>query len=84
VATRTEDQVGRIPIPKPGFLDGCTYLGYREGNRVRRGADGSLYTWDGLHGEIEAFNHTGRHIAVLDAATGVQIKPARGGRRIRV
>ncbi len=76
--------MARVPIPKPSFLDQCQYLGYIEGERRWRGADGSLYTWDGRHGEIEAFNRRGRHVAVLDATTGDIIKPARGGRRIRV
>ena len=76
--------MGRIPIPKPSFLDDCVYLGYREGNRLWRGSDGSLYTWDGRHGEIEAFNRREEHIAVLDATTGERIKPPRRGRRIRV
>jgi hypothetical protein len=76
--------MGRVPIPKPGFLDRCTYLGYREGNRVWRDGDGSLYTWDGLHGEVEMFNSRGEHLAALDAVTGRRINPPRKGRRIRV
>jgi hypothetical protein len=43
-----------------------------------------LLTWDSLHGEIEAFDLRGRHVGVLDAITGVMIKEARIGRRIRV
>jgi len=43
-----------------------------------------LYTWDGLHGEIEAFNSRGMHVAVLDAVTGVPIKNAVPGRKINV
>jgi len=38
-----------------------------------------LLTRDGLHGEIEAFDTRGRHIAVLDSVTGVRIRgPVRG------
>jgi hypothetical protein len=33
-----------------------------------------LYTWDGLHGEIEAFNRRGVHMGALDPLTGVFIK----------
>ena len=69
--------MGRIPIPKPSFLDGCEYLGYYEGNRVWRDRKGSLYTWDWLHGEIEMFDRRGEHLAVLDPITGHRIKPAR-------
>jgi hypothetical protein len=76
--------MGRVPIPKPSFLDRCEYLGYIHGERRWRGADGRILTWDTLHGEIEAFSRRGRHIAVLDAITGEAIKPPREGRRIRV
>jgi Cytotoxic len=37
-----------------------------------------------VHGEIEAFNERGRHVAVLDAVTGEPIKGAVPGRRIDV
>ena len=61
-------RVGRKPIPKPGFLDKCDYVGYIYGERRWRDPrDQRLLTWDGLHGEIEAFDARGRHIAVLDA-----------------
>lgn len=43
-----------------------------------------LYTWDAFHGEIEVFNKRGRHIAVLDAVTGENIKDAVKGRKIEV
>ncbi|MFB7078806.1 colicin E3/pyocin S6 family cytotoxin [Streptomyces sp. NPDC056308] len=42
------------------------------------------YTWDRLHGEIEAFNIRGRHLGALDAQTGVLIKDPRKDRRIDV
>jgi hypothetical protein len=73
-----------MPIPRPGFLDGCEPLGYIRGERRWRDQDGRLYTWDALHGEIEVFDKRGRHIAALDAITGTMIKPNRKGRRIRV
>jgi len=75
--------MGRVPIPKPSFLDGCEALGYIYGKRRWRDDDGRLYTWDSFHGEIEAYDRIGQHIAVLDA-TGLEIKPPRRGRRIRV
>jgi len=43
-----------------------------------------LYTWDGLHGEVEVFNTRGEHQGVVDAVTGSPLKPARKGRKIRV
>lgn len=46
--------------------------------------DDVIYTWDSLHGEIEAYNARGYHLGVIDALTGEPIKPARKGRRIRV
>lgn len=76
--------MGRVPIPKPSFLDHCEQLGYVYGERRWLSADKLILTWDGRHGEIEAFDRRGRHVAVLDAVTGVPIKPAYRGRRIRV
>lgn len=77
--------MGRKPIPQRSLLDACEYLGYIYGERRWRNQELRLiYTWDSLHGEIEAFNQRGRHVGVYDAHTGVQIKPAVPGRRIRV
>jgi hypothetical protein len=76
--------MGRVPIPKPSFLDGCKHLGYIYGERRWLSVDGFILTWDGRHGEIEAFDPRGRHVSVLDPLTGVEIKPARKGRRVRV
>ncbi len=77
--------MGRQPIPSPSFLQGCDYLGYVHGERRWRSRDGRrLFTWDALHGEIEAYNARGLHIGVLDAVTGRLIKEAVRGRRIDV
>ena len=43
-----------------------------------------LYTWDGLHGEIEVYNIRGRHLGVLEPQNGMLIKEAIKGRRIDV
>ena len=77
--------MGRKPIPKPGFLDGCDSLGYIYGERrwYLKRLD-AICTWDSLHGEIEAFDRRGKHTGVLDPLTGENIKPAVKGRRIRV
>ena len=75
----------RKQIPKPGFLDDCEYLGYVNGDRRWRSPEGDrLFTWDWVHGEIEAFDVRGRHFGVFDGVTGEQIKLGRRGRRIRV
>mgnify|MGYP003337888054 FL=1 len=74
-----------IPVPRPSFLDLCERLGYIHGERRwRHPYKDWILTWDSLHGEIEAFNHRGRHVAVLDSMTGAAIKDHRPGRRIRV
>lgn len=73
------------PIPKPSFLDDCDYLGAFSGERRWRSKDGGrIFTWDGLHGEIEVFNKRGRHLGVIDPVHGRLIKPAVKGRRIDV
>jgi hypothetical protein len=78
-------QVGLKPIPRPGFLDPCEYLGYIYRERRWRSPDGRyLYTWDALLGEIEVFSKQGKHAYVADAVTGEISKPKRKGRRIRV
>ena len=43
-----------------------------------------LYTWDALHGEVEAFNARGRHLGSFDPVTAALIKPPVQGRKIDV
>ena len=77
--------MGLKPVPKSSFLDDCEYLGFVRGGRRWRSKDGRrLYTWNGLHGEIEAFNTRGRHLGSLDVVTGVLTKEAVRGRQIDV
>jgi hypothetical protein len=77
--------VGRVPIPKPSFLDSCDYLGFVHGERRWRSKSGKrIYTWDALHGQIEVFDQRGNHVGVLDAATGQPIGGAVRGRYINV
>lgn len=77
--------MGRKPIPRPGFLDTCTYLGYIHRERRWRSPDGRhLMTWDNLHGEIEVFSSRGKHIGTRDAITGRWIKDPVPGRWIDV
>ena len=72
-------------IPKPSFLDGCTFLGAFSGERRWRSTDGNrIFTWDSLHGEIEVFNKRGRHLGAIDPIHGNLIKDAVPGRSIDV
>jgi hypothetical protein len=73
------------PRPKPCYLDSFEAWKIIGGQKVWRNHDGSrLYTWDGLHGEIEVFNARGHHLGVLDAVGGQVIKQAVKGRKIDV
>ncbi len=73
------------PVPKPSLLDECEYLGFVHGEKRWCSLDGErIYTWDGLHGEIEVFNSRGKHIGVYDPINGRLIKPAKKGRKINV
>lgn len=73
------------PVPKPSILDKQVPLGYVNGEKRWRSTDRQrIYTWDSLHGEIEAFTRRGRHIGACDPQTGMFIKDAVKGRRIDV
>lgn len=77
--------MGRKPIPRPGYLDTCSYLGYTHGERRWRSPDGRyLMTWDSFHGEIEVFSSHERHVGARDAVTGRRIKEPVPGRWIDV
>lgn len=73
------------PVPRDGFLSRQERVGLRGGRMVWRSrSEDRYYTWDPLHGEVEAFNRRGRHVGVLHAYTGVMIGDAVPGRRIDV
>ena len=73
------------PRPRPCFLDGMAKKRVQGVDQVWVSESGKrLYTWDSLHGEIEVFNKRGKHVGVIDAVTGVQIKDAVEGRSIDV
>ena len=61
------------------------YLGFVYGERRWRSHGGRrLYTWDHLHGEVEALNGRGDHLGSLDPVSDKAIKAAVKGRRIVV
>lgn len=72
-----------VPKPVSCFLDCCEKYKVINGQQVYR-LNNKYFTWDGLHGEIEAFDKFGFHIGVLDAISGDKIKPAVHGRRLDV
>lgn len=74
-----------VPRPHPCYLDRMEPCGAPDGRKRWRNRAGDRYfTWDELHGHIEAFNNRGRHIGVLDAVTGNLIADGVPGRRIDV
>lgn len=74
-----------VPRPKPCILEEFVYLGFISGEQ-RWSSDGGkrIYTWDHLHGEVEVFNRRGKHLGVLHAVSGDQIKDGVPGRMIDV
>ena len=77
--------MARIQRPRPSFLDGLIYVGFKNGNQIWKSPDGDrFHTWDSLHGEIEVFNKRGRHLGAAHAMTGAFLKPPVKGRSIDV
>lgn len=75
--------MGGKPIPKPSILDGCEVVGIEGGRKVFKDPQTDrYYTWDSLHGEVEAFNKKGKHLGVICPTTGELLKPAVKGRKI--
>lgn len=72
------------PKPNSCFLNNCEKV-HRNGEQRWRSVDGKrLYTWDGLHGDVEVFDAHGYHLGSADAVTEIMTKSARKGRRIDV
>lgn len=85
ISRESKVSCGMKPIPQPSILDECESLGFVHGARRWRSHAGKrLYTWDGLHGEVEVFNGRGKHLGVQDAITGDWIGEAVNGRKIDV
>ncbi|MCC6901250.1 MAG: hypothetical protein IT377_19915 [Polyangiaceae bacterium] len=73
----------KIP-PKDGFIATLTRVP-REGETRWMDANGKrLYTWDGVHGELEVFTSRGHHLGSVDPVTGKMLKDAVKGRKIDV
>jgi hypothetical protein len=73
-----------LPLPKNCFLHGLDVVKVIDGRKVWASACGKrLYTWDSLHGEIEAFNKHGFHLGVLNC-NGRVTKGAVKGRHLDV
>lgn len=74
-----------IPKPKPCFLDMMEKYIIIDGRQTYRNpAKDRYFQWDELHGEIEVYDKRGRHLGVIDAVNGTQIKEPERGRRINV
>ena len=71
------------PIPEDCILHQYEKFSYGGENRWRSDDRKRIYTWDGLHGEIEVFNKRGRHLGVMNCI-GETIKNAVKGRKIDV
>ncbi|OUD15585.1 colicin E3/pyocin S6 family cytotoxin [Thioflexithrix psekupsensis] len=75
--------MGGLPIPKPSILDTLRVVAIEGGRKVFKDDSQNIYyTWDSLHGELEAFNKNGRHLGVVCPKTGLSIKPPVKGRKI--
>lgn len=75
--------MGGKPIPKPSILDKCQVVRIEGGRKVFKDLQTDrYYTWDSLHGELEVFNKSGKHLGVICPITGELIKPAVKGRKI--
>lgn len=71
--------------PDSDFMRGLARAKARERERRWRSQDGErIYVWDGSHGELEAYNKRGKHLGVVDPATGCMIEDAVPGRTIDV
>lgn len=75
--------MGGLPRPKPSILDNLKVAFIEGGRKVYfEPIEKLYYSWDSLHGEVEGFNHQGRHIGAACPITGTMLKPAVRGRRV--
>lgn len=77
--------MGGVPRPKPCFLDGCEVIKVIGAKKVWANKERTrFFTWDSLHGEIEAFDKQGRHLGALNSVNGDLMKEAVRGRKLDV
>lgn len=58
--------------------------GYPTRTNGQTGKHKRYYQWDNRHGEIEVYNHNGKHLGARDPLTGHWVKPKSPGRTIPV
>lgn len=79
-----EPPMGGVAKPKPSVFDGCRRVGIEAGRQVYKNEENNIYyTWDSMHGEVEVFDKNGRHLGAACPISGVLLKPAVRGRRIK-
>ncbi|USH45547.1 HicA-like toxin [Gordonia phage Phabuloso] len=78
-------QVGGTYIARepPDFLSSMEQLPGRV-PKTWRDANGRLFQYDSLHGNIEGYNKRGKHIGVFHVDTGERVGPGVRGRSISV
>ncbi|SDU68797.1 colicin E3/pyocin S6 family cytotoxin [Pseudomonas synxantha] len=79
-----EPWMGGKPRPDPSIVSGFR-VAYVEGGRKYYfdAVEQRYYSWDSLHGEFEVFDRRGFHLGSVCPETGLALKPAVRGRRIK-
>ncbi|WP_371914487.1 colicin E3/pyocin S6 family cytotoxin [Pseudomonas sp. 37 R 15] len=79
-----ERWMGGKPRPDPSIVSGFR-VAYVEGGRKYYfdAVEQRYYSWDSLHGEFEVFDRRGFHLGSVCPETGLALKPAVRGRRIK-
>lgn len=73
-----------VPRDEPDFLSEQEKVGWTGESRWRDTSAQRIYTYDQMHGHIEAYDKRGNHVGVLDVDTGEKIGDAVRGRKIDV
>jgi hypothetical protein len=70
-------------FPDAGMTDSKTRV--QGGGKLRRrwkDSKGRILEWDSRHGTVEMYDKQGKHIGEYDPDTGIELKPAKPGRRV--
>lgn len=70
--------------PKEGFIATLRRVPRASETRWMDAEGNRLYTWDGLHGELEVFTQRGYHLGAVRPTDGKFVKRAVKGRKIDV